>query len=171
MSIPHMGRGSRLCLSLDFDLLRDARQDVSQRPWATPTGRLTMDTYFKMHRAATYSGVKINLNPALAHRVGLHRKVRARLAGHHIRRLQEISVLEGFSGSIMPGTSIEQGPGSSASIPTLCIPSKLTHNGLSMPQEGANDLEEDHEEEEDIKVDSEEHARILEDILQVTSDI
>jgi hypothetical protein len=35
----------------DFDLLRDARQDISQRPWATPTGRLCMDTHFKMRRA------------------------------------------------------------------------------------------------------------------------
>jgi len=31
----------------DFDLLRDARQDISQRPWATPAGRLAMDLYFK----------------------------------------------------------------------------------------------------------------------------
>ncbi|KAG2126569.1 uncharacterized protein EDB93DRAFT_1273720 [Suillus bovinus] len=166
----------------DFDLLRDAHQDVSQHPWATPTGRLTMDTYFKMRRAqeeiqhlnveirrvATYLRDENKhllrcenqlkpLHPALAHQVGLHRK--------------EISMLEGFTGSITPGTSIEQGPGSSTSIPTVCIPSILTRNGLSMPQEGADDLEEDLKEEEDTEVDSEEHARILEDILQVTSDI
>ena len=35
----------------DFDLLRDARQDVSGRPWATPAGRLAMDLYFKIERA------------------------------------------------------------------------------------------------------------------------
>ncbi|KAG1903493.1 uncharacterized protein F5891DRAFT_977616 [Suillus fuscotomentosus] len=92
----------------DFDLLRDARQDVSQHPWATPTGCLTMDTYFKMCC---------------------------------------------FMGSIIPGMSIEQGPGASASIPTVCIPSKLIHDGLSMPQEGEDDLMEDLEEEEDTEVD------------------
>ena len=35
----------------DFDLLRDARQDISDRPWATPAGRLAMDLYFKIERA------------------------------------------------------------------------------------------------------------------------
>jgi hypothetical protein len=35
----------------DFDLLRDARQDISHRPWATPAGRLAMDLYFKIQRA------------------------------------------------------------------------------------------------------------------------
>jgi hypothetical protein len=35
----------------DFDLLRDARQDVSQHAWATPAGCLAMDTYFKMQHA------------------------------------------------------------------------------------------------------------------------
>ncbi|KAH7903429.1 hypothetical protein BJ138DRAFT_976250, partial [Hygrophoropsis aurantiaca] len=32
----------------DFDLLREARQDVSRRPWATPAGRFAMDLYFKV---------------------------------------------------------------------------------------------------------------------------
>ena len=32
----------------DFDLLRDARQDISDRPWATAAGRLAMDLYFKI---------------------------------------------------------------------------------------------------------------------------
>ena len=35
----------------DFDLLRDARQDISHRPWATPAGRLAMDLYYKISRA------------------------------------------------------------------------------------------------------------------------
>ena len=35
-----------------FDLLRsDSREDISQRPWATPAGRLAMDLYFKVQRA------------------------------------------------------------------------------------------------------------------------
>ncbi|KIM78403.1 hypothetical protein PILCRDRAFT_75512, partial [Piloderma croceum F 1598] len=32
----------------DFNLLRDAHQDISNCPWATPAGRLAMDLYFKI---------------------------------------------------------------------------------------------------------------------------
>lgn len=35
----------------EFDLLRDARQDVRTRPWARPAGRMAMDLYFKIQRA------------------------------------------------------------------------------------------------------------------------
>jgi hypothetical protein len=35
----------------DFDLLRDTRQDIRKRPWATPAGHLAMDDYFKLLRA------------------------------------------------------------------------------------------------------------------------
>lgn len=30
----------------DFDLLRDTRQDIRSRPWATPAARLAMDQSF-----------------------------------------------------------------------------------------------------------------------------
>ena len=36
----------------DFDLLRDTRQDIRSRPWATPAARLAMDSYFKVLHAA-----------------------------------------------------------------------------------------------------------------------
>src|ERR1700722_6349417 len=35
----------------EFDLLRDARQDIRDRPWSCPTGRMAMDLYFKIQRA------------------------------------------------------------------------------------------------------------------------
>jgi hypothetical protein len=35
----------------DFDLLRDTRDDIRKRPWATPAARLAMDSYFKLLRA------------------------------------------------------------------------------------------------------------------------
>ncbi|KAG1784879.1 uncharacterized protein HD556DRAFT_1435328 [Suillus plorans] len=164
----------------DFDLLRDARQDISQRPWATPTGRLTMDTYFKTRRAreeiqrldieirrlATYLHDESRyltecekqlqtLHPGLAHQVSLHRKIRARFAEHHYQRLHDISMLEGFTGSITP----------------VCIPAQLVADGLSMVPEGEDDALEDLEDDENADVDGEEHARILESILQVTLDV
>jgi len=35
----------------DFDLLRDTRQDIWSRPWATPAARLAMDQSFKIRCA------------------------------------------------------------------------------------------------------------------------
>ena len=35
----------------DFDLLRDARQDIRRKPWATPAARLAIDQAFKLERA------------------------------------------------------------------------------------------------------------------------
>ena len=35
----------------DFDLLRDARQDICRKPWATPATRLAIDQAFKLERA------------------------------------------------------------------------------------------------------------------------
>ncbi|KIK15666.1 hypothetical protein PISMIDRAFT_114769 [Pisolithus microcarpus 441] len=35
----------------DFDLLRDTCEDISQCPWAHPTARFTLDTFFKMCQA------------------------------------------------------------------------------------------------------------------------
>ncbi|KII92210.1 hypothetical protein PLICRDRAFT_104028 [Plicaturopsis crispa FD-325 SS-3] len=126
----------------DFDLLRDARQDISQRPWATPAGRLAMDMHFKMHRAeeeiqrlnveirrvATYLRDEDSYlraceaqvrpsNAALAYQISVHRLERGRFNSHHVRRLQDIAKLPGFSGTISPGHSEATGPGESASRP------------------------------------------------------
>jgi hypothetical protein len=220
-----------------------------------------MDTYFKMRRAreeiqrlnieikrlATYLHNEGRylleckkqlqpLHPALAHQVALHHKVRGRFTAHHYRLLQEISMLDGFTGSITPGESVEQGAGASASSPTVCIPMQLVSGesitpdesveqgagagassptvcipmqlvpgglcvpqrdeedaledleeegdagaggggmrlvagGLCVPQGDEEDALEDLEEEENAEVDGEEHARILEGIMQVALDV
>lgn len=135
----------------DFDLLRDARQDISQRIWATPAGRLAMDLHFKICRAkeeisrlnieirrvATYLRdedryLRIcedqirEFNPQLAHQVALHRLERGRFNAHHLRRLTEISQLSGFTGSIVPGESTDTGPGASASNPNIQPPASTS---------------------------------------------
>jgi hypothetical protein len=179
----------------DFDLLRDARQDVSHRPWATPTGRHTMDTYFKMRRAseeilrlnveirrmATYLRDKEvyltecqkqlqSMHPALAHQVGVHRNIRARFTSYHLRHLHEISTLPGFTGLIAPGESVEEGPGAAASAAAVCIPAKLLPVGPTMMEEGEDEVLQDLEEEEIADADGEEDSRVLEAILQVAGD-
>lgn len=117
----------------DFDLLRDTRQDVRRFKWATPAGRLLMDQYYKLQRAheeirrlnieiqrlATYirdedidlraQEASIRLTDArLAHQVGVFRRVRGRFRQIHKGRLEEIQGLKGFTGSIVPGESIER---------------------------------------------------------------
>jgi hypothetical protein len=155
----------------DFDLLRDARQDVSNRPWATPAGRLAMDLYFKIERAreeitrlnveirrvATYIRDEDHFlrywetqtrttDPRLAHHIKLHRLERGRFNAYHRRRLRDISRLKGFSGNILPGTSIATGTGESASVWTL----------LETPSEGYAEDDEEANVEVDIPADQQE---------------
>lgn len=115
----------------DFDLLRDTREDIRGHPWATPSGRLAMDTFFKIQRAkeeiqrlnveiprlATYLRDEDHtlrdferevrkLDPPLAHQIQLYRKRRGRFNNRHNTILKKIAALPGFSGSIAPGRSI-----------------------------------------------------------------
>lgn len=126
----------------DFDLLRDAREDVSERPWATPASRQAMDLYFKMCRAqeeivrlnieirrlVTYirdedhylracEAQMMPLEPALAYQIGARRLARGRANGHLLQHLTDIAELPGFSGCILPGESSKSSPGDSASTP------------------------------------------------------
>ncbi|EIW83300.1 hypothetical protein CONPUDRAFT_42015, partial [Coniophora puteana RWD-64-598 SS2] len=114
----------------DFDLLREARQDIRTRPWATPAGRIAMDEYFKMCRAreeivrlnveirrvATYLHDEMNYlracedhyrptNVVLAHQISLHRQERERFSALHRRRLAEIAALPKFGGNVTPGVA------------------------------------------------------------------
>ncbi|KAF8507900.1 hypothetical protein BU17DRAFT_78031 [Hysterangium stoloniferum] len=128
----------------DFDLLHDfsalnsdARQDISHKLWATPAGRLAMDLYFKIQcayeeinqlnievrRVATYIYDEMHYlynaekntrlsDLRIAHQIWLH----------SMCRLHDIASLAGFSGSIVPGTSIQDGEGESARVWKLTEP-------------------------------------------------
>ncbi|KAG2151480.1 hypothetical protein DEU56DRAFT_869083 [Suillus clintonianus] len=134
----------------DFDLLRDAREDVSERPWATPASRQAMDLYFKMCRAKeeivrlnieirrliTYirdedrylracEAQTMPLEPALSYQIGARRLARGRANGHLLQRLADIAELPGFSGCIIPGESSKSSPGDSASTPHIQVPSHI----------------------------------------------
>ncbi|EIW81516.1 hypothetical protein CONPUDRAFT_90395 [Coniophora puteana RWD-64-598 SS2] len=118
----------------DFDLLRDARQDITTRDWAKPGARSAMDLHFKICRAreeiervnvevkrlATYLRDEDRYlheceqklrqtHPALAHQVAAYRSIRGRCNDLHWRRLHDISKLRGFSGSIEPGKGAGKG--------------------------------------------------------------
>ena len=100
---------------LDFDLLRDACQDIRRKPWATPAAQLAIDQAFKLEHAkeeimrlnievphlATYirdkdiylraKEVELELsNPALAHQVSVHWMERGHFNAHHLKVLQKI---------------------------------------------------------------------------------
>ncbi|KAI6010375.1 hypothetical protein BKA83DRAFT_4467509 [Pisolithus microcarpus] len=165
----------------DFDLLRDTREDISQRPWAHPTARFAIDTYFKMRRAEeeikrlnieirrviTYMRdeerflhtceEKIsNIHPALAHQVSQRCKLHSQFNGSHLKRLHDIAILPGFSGTLHPGESALKGP------------APIQHLPSSQPLHG--DTHQDLEEEEDIEHEVEEASHTLQDVLEVSFD-
>lgn len=112
----------------EFDLLRETRADVRDQPWASPSGREAMDLHYRMERAkeeiqrinvqarrlATYirdRGVDLRAREssirledvALAHQVQLYCNVRGRATSVLNAKLQDLTRLRGFSGTIVPG--------------------------------------------------------------------
>jgi hypothetical protein len=55
-------------------------------------------------------------DPRIAHQIQLYRMIRGRFTSHHKRRLRDIAGLSGFSDSILPGTSVDDRKGESASV-------------------------------------------------------
>jgi hypothetical protein len=132
----------------EFDLLRDTRQDIRVKPWATPAGRFTMDLHFKMLRAAEEID-RLNIkicrfvtfiqnenhflckkeeevrasNVGLAHQIYLYHMEHGRFIGVHLCQLQKVSKLVGFTGTLAPGVSMTHRPSGPApeisSLPAL----------------------------------------------------
>lgn len=123
----------------EFDILRDTRNDVRERNWATQKNRMLMQEFFKLIRAEnelprlhqeiqrlitymqdeerTLKGVAKMLDdkdPALGLQVLLHWQERGRFNDLHRRRLLSIKRLQGFSPMnnrfFWPGVAVKQGP-------------------------------------------------------------
>jgi hypothetical protein len=113
----------------DFDLLRDAHQDIRQQPWTQPSRREAMNLYFGIQRAKEeiirlnvetrrlitfmiddhrnyYRTIAANIivDPALAHELSrqweYHNNIHSQIAS----RLRQTSQLKGFTGTLLPGT-------------------------------------------------------------------
>lgn len=107
-----------------FDLLRDARQDVRAKTWATPAGRHAMDTFYKNLRAdeeitrCTLEARRLltymqdeerylkaaylfhrDENPDIAYQIRRRLRYRKRLHEEHRRRIEAIRRLPGYDGS------------------------------------------------------------------------
>ncbi|TFK59396.1 hypothetical protein BDN72DRAFT_780810, partial [Pluteus cervinus] len=117
----------------EFDLLRDSRQDIRKKPWAKPAARRLMDRFFKLERAreeitrlnveirrlVTYiedeerffevsMAVLKTTNAPLAHEVYLYSQERGRANTIHRQRLQRLSSMDGFTGTLEFGVRRDQ---------------------------------------------------------------
>ena len=91
-------------------------------------------------------------NPALAHQIAIYRSARGRFNSRHLKRLHDISKLVGFSGTLAPGISTSVGPGESASVPNVQIPSQTPAECTALKNavdpDTQDDLDDEEEEEE-----------------------
>ncbi|KAF8188436.1 hypothetical protein K438DRAFT_1594303, partial [Mycena galopus ATCC 62051] len=119
---------------VDFDLLREGREDIRSEPWAQPAGRRAMDQHYKLLRAdeeiarpnleiprfvthmvdeerflVHHEGRLVaEANCALAHQVAAHRMERGRFNGLQMEQLVKLSKEPGFTASISPGISVSK---------------------------------------------------------------
>ncbi|KAI6020725.1 hypothetical protein BKA83DRAFT_4464456 [Pisolithus microcarpus] len=170
----------------DFDLLRDTRQDISTRPWASPAARLAINTHFKLCRAEE-EVIRLNVeichedqylracealyqdtNPTLAYQISRYHTICSRFTPLHLHSLEKISHLSGFSGTLAPGISVSCGLGDSTGIPQrVCMDAVFS----SLPV-AADDGEDDANEDtnEDHATTLEEQCEALQNILSITMD-
>ncbi|KAG6327601.1 hypothetical protein ID866_11488 [Astraeus odoratus] len=177
----------------DFKLLKDACEDISDKPWASPTARSALDMYFKsccaqeeitqlnieVRRFVTYlqdedrylhdcEMVLLSSSPALAYQVRILHNIHRRFNELHVNCLLDIARLPGFSGMLIPSKSTKDELGSPAGLISVTVPAFTTvYMSLEIPlgEDTPDDLGEEQEEEET----SEECVCMLEDVLQVTS--
>ncbi|KAJ7512593.1 hypothetical protein B0H11DRAFT_1699088 [Mycena galericulata] len=116
----------------DFDILRDTRAEIQSRPWTRPAYRLSMDRYFKILRAReeikrlnveiprvvtwirdenrVLRKKEAELRAAdrgMAVQIRMYRQRRGRFDEGHMRRFYALAKTPGFTGSLVPGTSLE----------------------------------------------------------------
>ncbi|KAJ7586950.1 hypothetical protein C8J56DRAFT_786679 [Mycena floridula] len=124
----------------EFEMLRDSRQDIRDRPWAKPAGRSLQAQHFKILRAREeiircnheisrlwthMADEKVFLegreqavlitSPALAYQIRQYRLERGRCDAIHMKRLKRLAKDPRFSGSLTVGKRRE----TPVSIPPL----------------------------------------------------
>jgi hypothetical protein len=112
----------------DFDLLRDARQDIRNWPWSTPAACKAVDSYFKLLRAEeeitrlnveiprfltfmrdedaylNSKGKEVGLtDPALAYQIYLQRNSINCFTPGHVKNLNDVGQLPGSVGVYLVG--------------------------------------------------------------------
>ncbi|KAJ7707057.1 hypothetical protein B0H14DRAFT_3643874 [Mycena olivaceomarginata] len=119
---------------VEFDLLREGREDIRTEPWALPAGRAAMDQHFKILRVDEEI-VRLNIEiprlvtfmadeedflihhearlqregiDGLALQVARYRMERAQFNAVHLDRLAKLSKETGFTASISRGISVSR---------------------------------------------------------------
>lgn len=183
----------------EFDLLRDARQDVRDKPWATAAGRYAMDRHFKIARAkeelqrldveikrlwtfihdesaflkATYKELEAEGNYVMALQVRtLHRR-QATYDWEHRERLRKLGKTLGFSGVLKKGLPLDTARRQRAqSKPTIQDNLQDGPGEVAKFEEGLSmmELEEDWEDEELDDEGDEEIPRSIDAVLHISED-
>ena len=183
----------------DFDLLQNARQDVSMLPWASPMAHRATDLHFKMCHAKEeiqHLNIEIcwlvtyihdeerylhecenqlkTLHPGLAHQV-MQGNVRGRFTLRHLKCLGDIAALPGFSGTLTVGKSIQKAQGESVSNAVICLPTCMSRDSpmdaidSSRSVDAAN-TQNDLEDEQDAEDLAEAVLHVFDDVLHITED-
>ena len=178
----------------DFDLLRDSRQDVRDRPWTKPACRVVIDRYFKLERAreeiqrlnveiarvVTYirdedkflclkEADMMLVSPGLARQVKIRRMERSRYNAWHMERFRKLASLPEFSGSIIPGTSIELG-GDEDNAMNVDVTDDDCRQGGDDDSDSANVAEGDEDEDDNDDQEDQEIEAIVIALMSLTVD-
>ncbi|KAJ3567963.1 hypothetical protein NP233_g6025 [Leucocoprinus birnbaumii] len=175
----------------DFDLLRDSRQDIRQKPWAQPANRVLMNTHFKIEQAheeikrlnieiwcvithmdheeaflrAKEAEVKVD-DPSLACQIAKYRLIRTGFYPLHHRCFEKLATLPLFTGSLTPRVPVNKALVQHLqSSPTSAEKSSVPPLGVQVEGRPLSILkdEEDQEEEEE-----EEFDNMLDALIAVT---
>ena len=152
----------------EFDLLRSTcREDITLKPWATPSGRMALDQHFKEEQAREeikrlnieirrfITSIRDNNNhllsveealksvdPILAWHVAEYSSQATRFDALHLRRLSMLHRLRGFTGDLMAGIAVE--PYSSVTV-------SFTPSATDEEEEEESDEETDDEAEAELE--------------------
>ncbi|TFK79198.1 hypothetical protein K466DRAFT_505958 [Polyporus arcularius HHB13444] len=156
----------------EFDLLRDARQDIREKPWANRSHRAATATYFNVKRAREEID-RLNVEiprlftamiddhidhhdaiqaaadkePALAHELKLRQQYNDAVNAKNVAWLQKASKLHGFTGRIEYGKRIGHNASRSDALP---LPSWATYAGSGDGGNGSAD-DDDDDDDDDIQ--------------------
>ncbi|KAJ3913715.1 hypothetical protein F5877DRAFT_93080 [Lentinula edodes] len=168
----------------EFDILRDTREDIRERPWAVPANRVigAEDELSRVHqeirRLITYMQQEKNelitrerelmpTNPTLALQVRNFRRERGRFHEVHKKRLLSITKLPGFDWStnskyFFPGTPVER------RINRTSYAAEDLTTEKRVDEDNTDDDDDDEEDEED---EDEELVHRIDTFLSVATDV
>ncbi|KAJ3884618.1 hypothetical protein GG344DRAFT_71193 [Lentinula edodes] len=162
----------------EFDILRDTREDIRERPWAVPANRVIITQFFKVigaedelsrekNELITRERELMPTNPTLALQVRNFRREWGRFHEVHKKRLLSITKLPGFDWStngkyFFPGTPVER------RINRTSYAAEDLTTEKRVDEDNTDDDDDDEEDEED---EDEELVHRIDTFLSVATDV